>query len=111
MNDINSASDYYQYKAESDAKIKSMTDEIVRLNSEITSSKLESQIDKYVTRNGGNEDVSKLIFNQLKGSDIDTQSLPEFIDSIRSNENLQRFFSKAGIPAPAPQREYKQWWD
>lgn len=112
MTEVNSAESYYQYRAESDSKIKSMSEEISRLNTEITNSKLQIQIDKYVTRNGGNEDVSTLIFNQLKGSDIDIESLPESIEHIRENPALRSFFAGTSVPAPAPVgRVFKQSWE
>ena len=113
--EISSASDYYQYKAESDSRIKSMSDENSRLKNEIKDTNLAAAIEKQVR----DPEVSNLIFSLTKSSATETdsgfnvgdRSLPEAIDSIRDNESLQRFFSKQDIPAPAPQRVYKQWWE
>ena len=115
MTDVNSAESYYQYKAESDSKIKSKSDEISRLNIELKEMKLQSAIEKQIQ----DPDVSNLIFNLTKGSateidnefKIGSRSLSEAIDSIRSNESLQRFFSGADIPIPEPKRVYKQWFE
>lgn len=115
MTEVNSPESYYQYRAESDSRIKSMSDEISRLKNEIKDSNLAAAIDRQVR----DPDVSNLIFNLIKSSATETdhgfsigdRSLPDAIESIRDNEALKRFFSKADIPAPAPQREYKQWWD
>jgi hypothetical protein len=118
MSEVNSAESYYQYRAESDAKIKSMTDEVARLNNEIAESKLQRAIDRQVR----DPDVSNLIFAliKVKGSAIETddtgfkigsRSLPEAIDSIRDNEALQRFFTKTDAPDPAPKRIFNQGWD
>ncbi len=114
MTEVNSAESYYQYRIESDAKIAQMTATSNRLNTEIKEMKLQSAIEKQVR----DPEVSNLIFSLTKSSATETdsgfnvgdRSLPEAIDSIRDNEALKRFFSKAD-PAPAPQREYKQWWD
>jgi hypothetical protein len=119
MTEVNSAESYYQYRADADSKIKSMTEEISRLNDEIISSRLQGQIDRHVARIGGNEDVGNLIFKLTRSSATETDNgfkigdlaLDRAIESIRDNESLQRFFSKADIPAPAPQRVYKQWFD
>ena len=115
MTEVNSAESYYQYKAESDSKIKSKSDEISRLNTELKEMKLMSAIEKQIR----DPEVSSLIFNLTKNSatEIDSEfkigsrSLTEAIDSIRENDSLQRFFSGADIPAPEPKRVYKQWLD
>jgi hypothetical protein len=113
--EISSASDYYQYKAESDSRIKSMSDEILRLKNEIKDSNLAAAIDRQVR----DPDVSNLIFNLIKSSATETdsgfsigdRSLPDAIESIRDNSSLKRFFSGIDIPAPEPKRVYKQWLD
>jgi hypothetical protein len=115
MTDVNSAESYYKYRAESDAKLKSMLDEAARLNNEIFESKLQAAVDRQVR----DPEVSNLIFNLTKGSATETESgfkigsrsLPEAIESIRDNESLQRFFSKVDVPAPAPKRVFNQGWD
>jgi hypothetical protein len=115
MTEVNSAESYYQYRIESDAKIAQMTATSNRLNTEIQEMKLQSAIEKQVR----DPDVSNLIFNLTKGSATETDNgfnvgdlpLDRAIESIRDNESLQRFFSKADVPAPAPQRVYKQWWE
>ena len=115
MTEVNSAESYYQYKAESDSKIKSKSDEISRLNNELKEMKLQSAIEKQIR----DPDVSSLIFNLTKGSatEIDNEfkigdlPLDRAIDSIRSNDSLKRFFSGADIPIPEPKRVYKQWFD
>jgi len=111
MTEVNSADTYYLFKANTEAQIKSMSDEILRLNNEIKNSNLAAVVDKYVARNGGDDDVSQFIFNQLKDTDTDIQSVPESVNSIRDNPSLQRFFSKADVPAPAPKRVFNQGWD
>jgi hypothetical protein len=58
MTDVNSAESYYQYRAESDAKIKSMSDEISRLQTDIFEGKLAVAIDRQVS----DLEVSNLIF-------------------------------------------------
>jgi hypothetical protein len=115
MTEVNSAESYYQYRIESDAKIAQMAATSNRLNTEIKEMKLQSAIEKQVR----DPDVSNLIFNLTKGSATETDSgfnvgdlpLDRAIESIRDNESLQRFFSKVDVPAPAPQREYRQWWN
>jgi hypothetical protein len=122
MTEVNSAESYYQYRADADSKIKSMTEEISRLNDEIISSRLQGQIDRHVARIGGNEDVGNLIFKLTRSSAKETTDngfsigdleLSDAIESIRSNESLRSFFSSKPdiIPAPAPKREFKQSWD
>jgi hypothetical protein len=113
--EISSASDYYQYKAESDSRIKSMSDEILRLKNEIKDSNLAAVIDQQV----GDPDVSNLIFNLIKSSATETdngfligdRSLSDAIESIRNNEALKRFFTRVDIPTPEPKRVYKQWFE
>jgi hypothetical protein len=115
MTDVNSAESYYKYRAESDAKLKSMLDEAARLNNEIFESKLQAAVDRQVR----DPEVSNLIFNLTKGSATETESgfkigsrsLSEAIESIRDNQSLQRFFSKVDVPAPAPKRVFNQGWD
>ncbi len=111
--DIKSASDYYEYKADSSSKIKSMADEISRLNQEIADSRLESAIDRYVTRNGGTEDVIQFVFNQLKDSKVDIESIPETVENMRANLGLKAWFSGTSImPNPSPEgRRFRQSWE
>lgn len=112
---VNSAESYYLYRAEAEKKLSQMSATFNRLNTEIKDMKLIAAIEKQVR----DPDVSNLIFNLTKGSATETDSgfnvgdltLDRAIESIRDNESLQRFFSKADIPAPALQRVYKQWWD
>jgi hypothetical protein len=115
MTEVNSAESYYQYRAESDAKIRSMSDEISRLQTDMFEGKLAAAIDRQVP----DPDVSNLIFKLVSNSARDTdngisigdRSLPEAIEEIRGNESLKRFFSGADIPVPAPQRQFKNWFD
>lgn len=116
MTDVNSAESYYQYRAESDAKIRSMSDEITKLQTDMFEGKLAAAIDRQVP----DPDVSNLIFKLVSNSARETDNgiitindlpLDRAIESIRSSESLQRFFSGADIPVPAPQRVYKEWWD
>jgi hypothetical protein len=115
MTDINSAESYYLYRADAEKKLAQMTATSNRLNTEIKDIKLQSAIEKQVR----DPDVSNLIFNLTKGSATETDNgfnvgdlpLDRAIESIRDNESLQRFFSKADIPVPAPQRVYKLWFE
>jgi hypothetical protein len=115
MTEVNSAESYYQYRAESDAKIKSMSDEISRLQTDMFEGKLAAAIDRQVR----DPDLSNLIFKLTQSSATETdngfkigdRSLPEAIEEIRGNESLKNFFSGANVPVPvpAPQRVYKEW--
>lgn len=106
--EVNSAESYYQYRAESDSKIKSMSEEISRLNNQIVESKLQREIDREVS----DPDVSNLIFTLIKGSATESGfNVGNAIDKIRSNEALRSFFSGANnTPATPQQRVYKQGW-
>ena len=114
MTDINSAESYYQYRIESDAKIAQMTATSNRLNVEIKEMKLQSAIEKQVR----DPDISNMIFALTKSTAIETDSgfkigdlaLDRAISDIKSNESLQRFFSKADTPAPTPKRVFNQGW-
>ena len=111
MTEVNSADTYYLFKANTEAQIKSMAEEILRLNNEVKNNNLAATIDKYVARSGGDDEVSQFLFNQLKDTDIDIQSVPESVNSIRENESLQRFFAKIETPQPQPKRTFYQGWD
>lgn len=114
MSDVNSAESYYQYRIESDAKIAKLTFISERLNTELRDMKLQSAIEKQVR----DPDVSNLIFALTKSSAMEKDngfrigdvSLDRAISDIKSNESLQRFFSKADTPAPTPKRVFNQGW-
>jgi hypothetical protein len=115
MTEVNSAESYYQYRAESDAKIKSMSDEISRLQTDMFEGKLQSAIDKQVR----DPDIGNLIFKLTRSSATETENgfnvgdlpLDRAIEFIRDNVVLRRFFSGTDIPAPAPKREFRQSWE
>jgi hypothetical protein len=115
MTEVNSAESYYQYRAESDASVKSMTAEINRLKNEVRDSNLATATDRQVP----DPDVSNLIFKLVSGSCTETdngitigdKTLTQAIESIRSNEGLKNFFSGADIPVTVPQRQFKNWFD
>jgi 5,10-methylene-tetrahydrofolate dehydrogenase/methenyl tetrahydrofolate cyclohydrolase len=115
MTEVNSADSYYQYRAESDNKIKAMTAEIAKLKNEIRSSNLAAAIDRLEPDPEVSNLIFKLVSDQVSESDqgisIGDKTLTQAIDSIRSNEGLRNFFSGADIPVPAPQREFKQWFE
>jgi hypothetical protein len=112
---VNSASEYYQWKADSEIRINEMTAEIARLKNEIRDSNLAAAIDRHVPDPDVSNLIFKLVSDQVSESDqgisIGDKTLDQAIESIRSSESLQRFFSGADIPVPAPQRVYKEWWD
>ena len=109
--EVNSPESYYQYRIESDAKLAELTATSQRLNKEITQMRLQTSIEKYVARNGGDDEVSQFLFAQLKDTNIDIQSVPESVNSIRENESLQRFFAKIETPQPQQKRSFYQGWD
>ena len=106
MSDVNSAESYYQYRIESDAKIAKLTSISERLNTELRDMKLQSAIEKQVR----DPDVSNLIFALTKSSAMEKDngfrigdvSLDRAISDIKSNESLQRFFSKADTLRESP---------
>ena len=108
MTDINSPETYYQYRADTEKKLAEMTVTSQRLNVEIKQMRLQSSIEKYVAKIGADEAVSEFIFNQLKDTDTDIQSIPESVNSIRENLSLQRFFAKTDTPQPQPKRTFNQ---
>jgi ATP-dependent protease HslVU (ClpYQ) ATPase subunit len=110
MTEVNSAESYYQYRIESDAKLAELTATSNRLNKEITQMRLQTSIEKYVAKIGANDEVSQFLFNQLKDTDTDIQSVPESVNSIRENESLQRFFAKIETPQTQPKRVFNQGW-
>ena len=111
MINVNSAESYYQYRMESDSKLAELTATSQRLNKEITQMRLQTSIEKYVARNGGDDEVSQFLFAQLKDTDIDIQSVPESVNNLRDNVSLQRFFAKIDTPQPQPKRTFNQGWD
>ena len=58
MINVNSAESYYQYRIESDSKLAELTATSQRLNIEIKQMRLQTSIEKYVARSGGDEEVS-----------------------------------------------------